>query len=213
VLAMVLLLLGLQAPERVQLLFASDFYHDQITAHTGETWYGLFPHSRGWELAPTRIHVAPVNSGCMENGWRVTVDRPPHPLFLVRGATLLRAGQLTTVATTGIGLTPPTSQDFRFGQSAFRFVALGGDTSYTLRLVRLLDGRSQDLVSYHGRWQIAWPPKILWIGDLDRDGKPDFFADVHMFEIPPADWVLYLSSAAGPNELVHRVAEFQSVVC
>ena len=100
-------------------------------------------------------------------------------------------------------------------QGAYRFVASGGPKNYELRFVRVVDGRSQLIVAFHspsGARQIAWPPRVLWIGDLDRDGRPDFFADIHMFETP-GDWVLYLSSAARTGELVHRVAEFHGMDC
>src|SRR5690349_7628936 len=80
----------------VELLFASDYFPHQITAATGQTWYGLFFQDSVWEVAPTRIRVAPISSGCIQNGQRVTVDRAGHPLFLLRGLPQLRPGAVQT---------------------------------------------------------------------------------------------------------------------
>jgi hypothetical protein len=55
-------------------------------------------------------------------------------------------------------------------------------------------------------------PKIIWIGDLDRDGKPDLFLDVNTTELA-GHWVLYMSSGAAPRELVSQVAEYHGVDC
>lgn len=47
--------------------------------------------------------------------------------------------------------------------------------------------------------------KILWVGDLDCDGSPDFIVDTSdKYEYLGAE--LFLSSAAEEGELVHLVA-------
>src|SRR5712692_30499 len=211
----------LQAPQNtVEMLFASDYFPNQITAASGKIWYGLFPHGAGWELATTRIDVQPLTAGCIENGRRVTVDRPEHPLLLLRGLQSLRPGWVETASMAHLRLKPGETRDFRLGAASFRFVATGGGPGqdvkdYELRFASATTGLSQPIVTYHGMpgiGSIAWPPEIIWIGDLDGDGKPDLFADVKMFETP-GQWVLYLSSAAGPHELVHEVAKYSGVDC
>ncbi len=211
---------GQRPQHRVELLFASDYFPNQITAASGEIWYGLFPHGPSWELATTRIHVDPVTSGCIENGRRVTVDRSDHPLLLLRGLPSLRPGPIKTASLAHVRLMPGEVRDFRMGDGAFRLVATGGGPgqevrNYELRLVGLTVGLSQPIVAFHAREGmngIAWPPEIIWIGDIDGDGKPDLFADLTMFETP-GKWALYLSSTAGAGELVRKVAEFDGVDC
>jgi hypothetical protein len=210
-----------QEPQhRVELLFASDFYPHQIAAATGEVWYGLFPHGSSWEIATTKIHIEPITSGCIENGRRVTVDRSDHPLLLLRGLPRLRPGSITAASLAHVKLMPGEGRDSRMGGETFRLVATGGGPgpavrNYELRLVSLKVGSSQPIVAYHARERMpdmAWPPEIIWIGDIDRDGQPDLFADLKMFETP-GQWALFLSSAAGPGELVRKVAEFDGVDC
>jgi hypothetical protein len=55
-------------------------------------------------------------------------------------------------------------------------------------------------------------PSLLWMGDLDRDGRPDLVLEDSMSEIE-AHYVLYLSSAALVHELVHPVAGFHRGSC
>jgi len=204
-----------QSHNDVQILFVSDFFHGQVADTTGEQWFGLFPADSGWELDLTTIRVEPANAGCMENGSRVTVDRPAHPVLLLRGAPWLQSGPLQAVPVPRQDFNPPASHEFRFGAHAFVLVATGDAANYELRLVRSADNKAQTLVAFHAHgnpWRIAWSPKVLWIGDLDHDGQPDLFVDVHMFETP-GDWVLFLSSRADQDELVHQAAEFRGVDC
>jgi hypothetical protein len=200
---------------RVHILFASDYFPGQISATTGEKWFGLYPGNGQWELAVTTIRVQPVNAGCIHDGRRVSVDRNEHSLFLVRGLSTFRAGPVLTASESDFALEPNAVKGFRIAERAYRFTASGDSINYELRLVRVADGRSQQIVTYHAQrptTRIVVPPHIIWIGDLDRDGQPDFFADIHMFETP-GHWVLYLSSQAGSGELLHRVAEFQGEDC
>jgi len=209
-----------QRPQReVELLFASDFYHNQVHANEGELWYGLFPLGTAWELDSTRIHVTPLNAGCIENGLRVTVSRAEHPLLLLRGLPDLHLGRVQSVNASDFRLRPGESREFTWRGRPFRFQARGSPglqpRNYELSLVDRMAGLTQRIVTYHaphGRDGIAWPPDVIWIGDLDGDGKLDFFADLKMFETP-GQWALFLSSAAQPGELVRKVVQFDGMTC
>src|ERR1043165_5630441 len=167
------LFVTLQQSQPVQLLFVSDFYAHQVSAaRTGQTWFGLFHQGAGWEIAPTTIRVDSISSGCMQNGRRIAVDRAGHPLFLVRGVPQLHRGPVAAVAPFSPGLRPSSPLEFQFENAAFQLAAAGGDTSYTLRVVRVADGRSQELVSYHGHAQMAWSAKVLWVGTWTEMASP-----------------------------------------
>ncbi len=55
-------------------------------------------------------------------------------------------------------------------------------------------------------------PEVFWIGDLDGDDKPDLLMDMSRSE-KSTKLTLYLSSAAGPGELVGLAAEQIIVYC
>ncbi len=138
---------GQRPRDHVELLFASDYFPNQITAASGEIWYGLFPHGSTWELATTRIHVDPVTSGCIENGRRVTVDRSDHPLLLLRGLPSLRPGPIKTASVAHVRLMPGETRDFRMGDGTFRLVAKGGGPGQEVRNYEHLgSGRSTSLL-------------------------------------------------------------------
>jgi len=59
---------------------------------------------------------------------------------------------------------------------------------------------------------VALVPRVEWVGDLDRDGRPDILIDDNMGELG-GHWVLYLSSSARQGELVHAVASFSGGHC
>jgi hypothetical protein len=50
-------------------------------------------------------------------------------------------------------------------------------------------------------------PSIRWVGDIDRDGKPDILLDACPY--PGSLLMLFLSSEAEEGEIVHKVAEIQ----
>src|SRR2546425_1625443 len=98
---------------RVEMLFAADYYPNEISAVTGETWYGLFPLGAKWQLALTKIRVEPLTTGCIRNGQRVTVDRPEHPLLLLRGLPALRLGRIEASSVAHVPCGPENTETSR----------------------------------------------------------------------------------------------------
>lgn len=63
---------------------------DEITAKSGETWWGLYQHGDDFELRTTSLSVLDVHDPIVDlegemSGKRVTVDTHAQPLFLVHG--------------------------------------------------------------------------------------------------------------------------------
>ncbi len=194
------------------------FYDQELTVRPGEEWFGLFPRGAGWHLTSLRVRSLLRDTVC---GPEFTVDFGVNreALFLVRGVSSLTPGVVRTLDTTRHMLLPGQSFGFSYGPSSYRLYATGSDSlrprDYRLHLARSGDGRRQVLVANNvapGIDGIAWPPRVEWIGDLDRDGRPDFLIDIHMYETPD-HWALFLSSDAGPTQIVAMVADHAGWDC
>jgi hypothetical protein len=210
----------------VLLLLPGYDYPEWAPTPSVRGWYGLFTANGSYDLRAVRITFAPVNS-CGEldtRARRVAVPGAAQPVFIVRShGPNLPPWQAGAVAP-AVGQTwlhPGDRRDIRTGAGAYRLAAAGTDAAgnvydYVLRLIDLRSGHSQLIFSYAP--PVAVPreprpmPSLLWMGDLDRDGRPDLVLEDSMSEIE-AHYVLYLSSAARVQELVHPVANFHRGSC
>jgi hypothetical protein len=56
------------------------------------------------------------------------------------------------------------------------------------------------------------PRQVIWIGDLDRDRRPDVLFDFPLGDVG-ANYELFLSSAASDRQFLARVARFSASGC
>ncbi len=106
----------------------------------------------------------------------------------------------------------------RFDKKTYRFRAEGNVVNerpceywYNIKNYKLYlsDGNNEQLITTVTSFQDT-SPDILWIGDLDEDGKPDF-------AVRTTTWYederieLYLSSVAPKGEFVKFVSEAVSI--
>jgi hypothetical protein len=71
----------------------------------------------------------------------------------------------------------------------------------------VLDGQRQTLPYYFSNFDE--PERYVpWIGDLDRDGKPDFVVKLSWFRRGHYNFALFLSSLAKPGEIVGLAGRF-----
>ena len=226
----------MQVPGRTaELLFVGDYYPGEVRVVTGDTLLGLFRSSGSWELAPTRLVVEPIHNACTDkpgenNGRRVHIDHTEAPLFLVRGVPRLQPGRVRTLFSGRDQVFPGQSREFEFKSrvdywmfSAFGTVPYtqpgraveGGIRDYILAVSRSPWDRAQTIFEFHaspGAGGLYNPPTLVWVGDMDGDGQMDLFLDTKTGELGDS-WVLYLSSLATGQELVHKVAEHHGRIC
>src|SRR6266550_4685457 len=218
-----------------ELFFVGDYYPGEVRVVTGDTVLGLFRSSESWELAPTRLVVEPIHNACTDkpgeqNGRRVRIDRAEAPIFLTRGIPRLRAGRVRTVFSGRDQVFPGQSREFEFKSrvdywmiSAFGTVPYtqpgravqGGIRDYVLAVSRTPWDRAQTIFEFHaspGAGGLYNPPTLVWIGDIDGDGQMDLFLDTKTGELV-GSWVLYLSSLATGQELVHKGAQHLGRIC
>lgn len=209
-----------------RLLMPNEPFSEWAPGVKGQTWFGLYQGKNGAELRVVSLTIEPLNTmgDSVAAGGRVKVDGPHEPIFLVPEMPGVlpewRPGPVTPSLRTEWML-PGEHRDIRLGAGVFRIEVNGKTesrsvTDYELRLRNLDSGASQVIFAYHPPPEYAHvlrpTPAVTWVGDLDRDGKPDLLIQDDMSELA-GHWTLYLSSAARGREIVHRVAVLEGGSC
>ncbi len=215
----------------IQLLEMGEFHGEEVTARSGEKWLGLYQTDPDSVLLPYRLKIENIYDDLIDfekgqlTGKRVDVNSPLKPLFLLKGATMLKEGPVTTVysappdyekslekssptnlklnstsyvlTVTSLDGAPGKCRETAFPPEA-RLVLGSGDSQ---QILYSLDGCGNDPVWY-----------LLWAGDLDQDGKLDLYVNVTQ-HYNVSEKRLFLSSQASEGELVREVAEFITSGC
>jgi hypothetical protein len=218
--------------EPFDLLFATTYHGNEITAGDGDVYFALVRDDAGWRLVSTPVRVARVEDPVFEEpgemtGKEVRVEGA-EPLFLVHGD--LAPGPVETLVAERRSFYGSPSFDFELASGrTYRltvdcpqapeptpeavarreFPAAWGE----LCPVRLHHGASvQELAVLPVNRIHESGGALLWAGDLDRDGRLDVLIDLsyhYNVSVP----TLFLSSAAGDGELVAPVAHLETMGC
>jgi hypothetical protein len=197
---------------KVQLLKTGEFWSEEVTMKSGETWLGFFKEGDNYSLKPTKVEIRKNN----EKGKTVSVDEKNQPLFLLKKAAKLKSGKIETVLDGSgeeneISMHNGFSQDFDFGGEKYSLdveneTGNKGSLDKGSRLLLTKGEKTQVLATVkNGCNDCFW--YLNWVGDLDQDGKLDFYLDLsnHYNTI---DHTLFLSSESKSGKLVGKVAEF-----
>lgn len=210
-------LLFLSSAQAQELARTGKFYADSVSVKSGEVWLGLYQVGDEYEL---RNSTLVVNGGVTVMGLagkEVKTDQPTEPLFLVRGLEALQPGKVDAVIHDWKFLYPGQMDSFVFGDSskdeAYNMLAATGEVLYpntetSIRKYKLFlsnQRRRQILLDFEVGLDNA-RPGVIWAGDLDRDGKADFYMGTSRHYDGYIDFALFLSSAAKDEEIVGQVA-------
>jgi hypothetical protein len=134
--------------------------------------------------------------------------------FIVSGLKPEKKPVKTLVLPIGEGVKVGEKHSFRFGRKTYTFRAegtfgIGYHDEYWYKIkdykLYLSDEKNEQLITTVSEFY-STSPEILWVGDLDRDGKPDFVVRTRTwYEDERIE--LYLSSIAGKGELVKFASE------
>jgi len=209
----------------IDLLQVGSFHGDEVVATTGESWLALYTGAPSSHLERTEITVATVRDGILDDekgtrtGKRVTVLGDKKPLFLLKNAKSLKPGKVTTI----FDYTTHSENENVSMVNGFeqKIHAFGG--KYLLKVVGVPSSENQEIkmsrlvlvsngIGQTIRLGASENWKLLWAGDLDNDGKLDFYADLsdHYNASMPT---LFLSSMAEKGELVKAVAGIRTLGC
>lgn len=228
-----------KSPYKIKLLETGEGFHgDEIKAKSGETWLGLFKEREGYSLRSTKIKIRRVHDEIVEDknetrktGKSVGVEGKLQPIFLLKNADRLREGNVTTLFR---GLSrdevledeeselTPDQMLTTLGKDFVRKYKIGGK-EYELEVIEAKNKNNEKIFALvlesdgirqvlHTSAESGSLGTLYWVGDLDRDAKPDFYLDLYVHE-NVANQVLFLSSEAGNKKLVKMVAQFWTTGC
>jgi hypothetical protein len=231
VLALLLSLsLTIDSRPRLKVIETGQFHGDEINARSGETWLGLFVNKHRSMLRYAKVNVRRVfdevgDENGQKTGKKVSVSGQLKPILLIRPATTLNAGPVTTLFHT-------KEIDFNHGLEKFPAIFKLAHRSYVLKVVGdaknpepcasssfpknaklvLISGHSQQVLYRLGDCGNDPSWYLMWAGDLDHDGKLDFYVNVTQ-HYDLSERKLFLSSEAKRGKLVREVGSFGTGGC
>lgn len=207
-----------QESRQVEIAFVGQFSVAHIPSSQGD-WLALVPAAGGMKLVHTNVGISEVPAACGDKRAKIVAPEADGAILLVLGAATLQPGPVTSYFEGQRFIHPAEEVGFRLatgvgaGFRAYGAAAPGEAetivTNYELRMFR--GGLTQTLATFR---QLDWdaPPRLLWAGDLDRDGNLDALLDLQT-HYAGNNFALFLSSGAEGGELVKQVARFETAGC
>jgi len=210
-----------QAPPPYALLETGSFHGDEVSLKQPRDWVGIFCKQGACEARPMMIHTARVHDEVVDEdskantGTSVTVSAPEQPLFLVRGVNATPR-KIPAWFVGEEGLDAGDSFHGGFPSAGYALQVEGKKTEDEplpkgSRLVFSHGSESQELFSLPKGGNDSYIT-VLWVGDLDGDGKPDLLV-VTSWHYNVSHKVLWLSSLAKPGQLVGLAAILETTGC
>lgn len=209
---------------KIQILETGEFHGDEVTAQTGEAWLGLFRRGNDFSLLPAVLSVSLVNDQIVDEpdektGKEVAVLGQENPVFLIKGIGFGQGQSIPTIFSGEQSINNNFDLNFDLNGKNYRLKA---ETEKPDPENPQFINETSKLVLTSGKTkQVLYDPEgicsdciwsMLWAGDLDADGKPDFYLNLNNHyngEIKR----LFLSSFAEKGKLVKEVAAFTTVGC
>jgi hypothetical protein len=212
------------------------FHGDDAPAEDGEEWLGLYVTGSGSSLISSKVTVKRVNDPIVDEdesqmtGKSISVDHPVEPVFLVKGAAMLKPGPVTTVyrgdreeerwLINGVDLDSRKTLRLRLGAREYQLKVLGRkgrsiekqDVEFLNLQLALVFGRQTQILYSPEATSETTPWSLLWAGDADGDGKLDLYVEVSS-HYNVSETRLFLSSQAKPGQFVKEVARFTTIGC
>lgn len=210
----------------MKMLTTGTFHEEEIWAGAEkEAWMGLFKGKEGYYLAPATLQATRVFDPVVDEdetektGWQVTTTVTDSTLLLMEENPFVKVGNVQSVHLAKEIIYPGDSLQFSYGGENYVLFATGEKgkeplavKNYKLYLSAFIHKQQKPQLL------VAQPSfddrmiRLLFIGDIDGDNKPDLLIDTspHYNMQKPT---LYLSGAAGPDEITKPVAVHRFVGC
>lgn len=213
---------------KFDLLETGEYHGEEVSAKSGERWLAMYADKNGSYLKKTKIKVDRVPDFMLDNnkektGKEVSVKDKENPLFLVNAKTL-KEGKFETYfrGATFEEYDEETSPVTSMEKNLNQHYIIGG-VDYTLRVAEVFNKRGEinsalilesgDIKQIlHITNDSSSIGELFWVGDLDRDGKPDLYLSPWIKENNTVN-SLFLSSEAEKGQIVKEVASLGTVGC
>ena len=210
-----------------RILTSGGAFHEEEVDKTdaGRGWYGLFMNNEGYYLDSTRIVTKRVEDPTGEEGsltgWEVKTSNSDTSMLLISGVNGLSKRKIVPGTLGKREIFPGESTTFSYNGITYTLYATGnkgpgGDnyiiTSYRLFIKATINGKQRQQLLVAQRAFDDAITTILFAGDIDGDGIPDFIIDTtnHYNGYRPT---LYLSKPAGGTQLLKVMGWHVSVGC
>ncbi|HEX8734462.1 MAG TPA: hypothetical protein VF721_04015 [Pyrinomonadaceae bacterium] len=213
---------------KIKLLMHGDFHGEDVEFKTGTSkkWLGLYRKKNKYFLLATTVKIKAVpdfmyaeDSG-NRSGKRVSTNHKLPNVFLLKNAEMLRAGEVKTLfdgmETESDGINRKYRRQFELNGKKYTLAV----EDATEDGAEYLTGKSKMIISSGNIKQTIYEQggcddcgwDLCWVGDLDKDGKPDFLLNLtNHYNV--TNHRLFLSSPAEKGEIVREVAVFGTVGC
>ena len=217
-----------------QILVPGQYHGDEVKAASGERWLGVFlPADGGTVVAPVVLQVDTVLDELLDENGVPTGKRVGFSggeelaLWLMKDVPRVAPGPVRTIAT-DVTLAPNESVPLSLEATHPVVVELAcatpeatkGSKPPSCELALREGEKTQVLGTYEAYYEEGTlrsvgndaPVRIVWAGDLDRDGRLDLLVDLsdHYNLARPT---LFLSTDAPEGSIVTAVAEHRSTGC
>lgn len=214
-----------------EILLCGEYHEEEVTAATGDKWWGLFRTDAGHELRQVEVSVENVHDPIADNdeseqtGKKVSVKgAETEPLFLVKGPAFRTKRSVPTCFEGQIALEPTRwggylECSFGWERPTVRFTPQGeavedGWKDYEIAIWTSKDGEDGNWLPFVQRESASGEtiPTLHWAGDIDGDGKMDLLMDM-TDHYNVRDMTLFLSTEAGADQPPKPCAAFRTVGC
>lgn len=196
------------------------FHNGEVPSVAGKNWFGLYVNGDQAELKPTSPRIKTVFDGITDDesnkasysGKEVSL-KGPAPILLIRRAGL-EAGEIKQATLSNKDLGQTIQFENITYQVQYKCGAKNKESGAKSCKVHLVgNGVSQLLgdASLIDDSDFSETIKVLWSGDIDRDGKIDFILEKSRYN--NSDTILMLSSAAKNKQHAAEVATLSTQGC
>lgn len=213
----------------VKMLQTGYVFHEEevwSTAHQ-DKWMGLFKKGNSYYLANTRIQTLKAHDAIVDEdtatktGWEILVQHDDTCLYLIESVSYLQERSVQSLSLSNTTILPGEEVKVQYNGLTYELSATGKRvkeddyfvvSDYRLYITATVNNVSKKQLLVHIPAFEEKMTNILFVGDIDGDGKLDFIIDTsyHYNLTRPT---LYLSKPASDQELVKPVGMHATVGC